>query len=83
MPLAETSTGSYKGEVIEPRVRGQGQQKSLGIAHASDWVPLVTKKKPNERRFVGPSEDYIAPDTAERNFYDSLKYCLSCARHRN
>jgi len=62
--MAETINGLYKAEVIEHEGPWQGK-KDVEFA-TLDWVHWFN----HERRF-GPI-GYIAPATAERNFYDSL-----------
>ena len=62
--MAETINGIYKSEVIEHEGPWQGKRD---VEFATlNWVNWFNKK----RRF-GPI-GYIAPDQAERNFYDSL-----------
>jgi transposase InsO family protein len=62
--MAETINGLYKAEVIEHEGPWQGK-KDVEFA-TLDWVHWFN----TERRF-GPI-GYIAPEQAERNFYDTL-----------
>ena len=62
--LAETINGLYKTEVIEHQGPWSGKRD---VEFATlEWVDWYNKK-----RLFGPL-GYISPQTAERNFYDSL-----------